>query len=115
MIAGLSPLSHDGRRLAVSSDWEILLFDLDRWPSPPATLGRHQGTVSALAFAADARTLLSGSWDGTVRTWDLERVSQRASFTWPVGNRVTALAVSSDGLRATAAGDLGTIVVWDLD
>jgi len=108
-------LSHDGRKLAVSSDWEILLFDLDRWPSPPATLGRHQGTVSALAFAADARTLFSGSWDGTVRSWDLERASQRASFTWPVGNRVTALAVSSDGLRAAAAGDLGTIVVWDLD
>ena len=108
-------LSHDGRKLAVSSDWEILIFDLDRWPSQPATLGRHQGTVSALAFGADSRTLLSGSWDGTVRVWDLEHASQSASYTWPVGNRVTALAVSSDGLRATAAGDLGTIVVWDLD
>lgn len=108
-------LSHNGQKLAVASDWEILIFDLDRWPSQPMTLGRHQGTVSALTFAADAQTLLSGSWDGTVRVWDLERAAQVASFTWPVGNRVTALAVSSDGLRATAAGDLGTIVVWDLD
>jgi WD40 repeat protein len=108
-------LSIDGRRLAVTSDWEVLLFDLDYWPSTPATLGRHQGVVSALAFGPDGRTLLSGGWDNSVRVWDPERRNERANYTWPIGNRVHALAVSPDGLRAAAGGDSGAIAVWDLD
>jgi WD40 repeat protein len=108
-------LSADARRLAVTSDWEILLFDLERWPERPETLGRHQGVVSTLAFAPDGRTLFSGDWKNSVRVWDLDRKTERASFTWPIGNRVNALAVGSDGLRAAVAGDSGTIAVWDLD
>jgi WD40 repeat protein len=109
-------LSADGRRLAVTSDWDVLLFDFERvWPVTPTTLGRHQGVVSALAFGPDGRTLFSGGWDGAVRVWDLDRGTERATYTWPIGNRVTSLAVSPDGLRASAAGDVGTIAVWDLD
>jgi len=108
-------LSSDGRRLAVTSDWEVLLFDLERWPEAPTTLGRHQAIVSALAFGPDNRTLLSGGWDNVVRVWDVDRKTERASYSWPIGNRVNALTVSPDGLRAAAAGDIGAIAVWDLD
>jgi WD40 repeat protein len=108
-------LSGDGRRLAVTSDWEVLLFDLDRWPEAPATLGRHQAVVSAVAFGPDNRMLLSGGWDNVVRVWDVDRRTERASYTWPIGNRVNALTVSPDGLRAAAGGDSGAIAVWDLD
>ncbi|MBO0696945.1 MAG: WD40 repeat domain-containing protein [Zavarzinella sp.] len=108
-------LSPDARHLAVSSDWEVLLFNLDGWPTRGTTLGRHGGKVSALAFGPDGRTLFSGGWDNVVRVWDLARGTDRAGFTWPVGSRVTSLAVSPDGLRAAAGGDGGTIAVWDLD
>jgi WD40 repeat protein len=109
-------LSADGRRLAVTSDWDVLLFNLDRWGEDKGTvLGRHQGAVSALAFAPDGRTLFTGGGDNAVRVWDVDRMAERASFTWPIGNRVAALAVSPDGLRAAAGGDAGTIAVWDLD
>ena len=109
-------LSADGRRLAVTSDWEVLLLNLDRWPEDRGTtLGRHQGQVNALAFGPDGRTLYTGGSDNTVRVWDLDRGAERARFTWPVGTRVLSLAVSPDGLRAAAAGDSGTVAVWDLD
>ncbi|HKB02197.1 MAG TPA: hypothetical protein VKD90_08260 [Gemmataceae bacterium] len=108
-------LSPDARRVAVASDWDILLFELEGWPTRGVTLGRHGGKVSALEFAPDGRTLFSGGWDNAVRVWDLDRSAERASFTWPTGNRVTSLAVSPDGLRAAAGGDGGTIAIWDLD
>lgn len=108
-------LSVDARHLAVTSDWEVLLFELDRWPQRPTVLGRHQGTVSALAFAPDGRTLLTGGWDNTLRVWDLDRGTERNCYSWPVGSRVTAIAVSPDGLRAAVGGDAGPIAVWDLD
>ena len=97
------------------SGWDVLIFDLTRWPDRGMTLGRHQGVASALTFGPDGRTLYTGGWDAAVRVWDVDRGSQLASFTWPVGNRVTALAVSPDGLRAAAGGDAGTVAVWDLD
>jgi WD40 repeat protein len=109
-------LSPDGRRLAVTSEWDILLFEVERvWPATPTTLGRHQGMVSSLAFGPDGRTLFSGGWDNAVRVWDLDRGTEHATYTWPIGNRVTTLAVSPDGLRAAVGGDIGTIAVWDLD
>jgi WD40 repeat protein len=100
----------------VTSDWEVLLFDVSRgWPVLPVALARHQGVVSALAFGPDGRTLYTGGWDNAVQTWDLDRGAERATHTWPIGNRVTSLAVSPDGLRAAAGGDTGRIAVWDLD
>jgi WD40 repeat protein len=108
-------LSTDSRRLAIASDWEILVYDVDRSPLRATVLGRHQGTVSALAFGPDGRTLLTGGWDNTVRLWDLDRGIERGCYSWPVGNRVNVIAVSPDGLRAAVGGDAGPIAVWDLD
>jgi WD40 repeat protein len=109
-------LSLDGRRLAVTSDREVIVFNLDRWPEERGTvIGRHLGQASALAFGPDGRTLFTGGWDGAVRVWDVDRMTERASFNWPIGSRVSALAVSPDGLRAAAGGDSGTVAIWDLD
>jgi WD40 repeat protein len=33
------------------------------------TLSGHSDVITGLAFSADGRFLVSGSWDGTVRSW----------------------------------------------
>ena len=58
--------------------------------------------------------MFSGSWDGTVRSWDWAHGRELAAFDWKIG-RVHCLAIAPDGMTAAAAGELPSIVVWDLD
>src|SRR5947209_850007 len=62
--------SLDGRIIASASTPVI-----DLWDVPSGRLLRHlkghTNFVNALAFSADGHTLASGSYDGTVRLWDV--------------------------------------------
>lgn len=106
--------SPSGRWLVATSDWDILVYDLDQWPTQPTTLGRHRGTVTCLAFTPDGRHLISGSSDETIKVWSIAQGLEVQQFSWQVG-RVTALAISHDGLLAAVAGESGKIAMWDLD
>jgi WD40 repeat protein len=70
--------------------------------------------VTSLAFAPDGRTLLSGSFDRTVKTWDVASGREQSSFDWQLG-RVNAVAFAPDGMTAAAAGQSGGIIIWDID
>lgn len=49
---------------------EVRLFDITT-QSPRLTLRGHTGTVSSLAISRDGKQLVTGSFDTTVRVWDL--------------------------------------------
>ena len=66
-------LSPNGKVLAsvgIGQDSSVYLWDVPTGKrlSPPADA--HVRPISSVAFAADGRTLVSGSWDGTVRFWN---------------------------------------------
>jgi len=61
----------------------VRLWRLDT-PGQAAVLRGHSDTVTSLAFGAEARFIISGSPDGTVRLWDLDP--------WRVANRICANA-----------------------
>ncbi len=76
-------------------------------------LNGHEGTVAAVVFLPDGRTLASGSHDGTVRLWDIE--TKREVHRFPERVACHSLAISPDGrLLAAGRGD-GAIIVWELD
>jgi WD40 repeat protein len=52
------------------ADGEILLVDMNEMELA-ATLTGHHGAVTHLVFSSDGRYLISGSEDGTIRTWGL--------------------------------------------
>lgn len=102
--------SADGTRLAAAIDWNLMVLDWQQ-KRDVAMMRGHKSRVTSLSYAPDGK-LFSGSWDGTVKHWDsLGREIRTLDFQQ---GRITCLAISTDGSRATVGTDRGSIVIWDL-
>jgi hypothetical protein len=73
----------------------------------------HQGTVSTAAFLPDGGRALSGSWDHTLRLWDLVNGETLRTFEGH-NHRVNAVAVLPDGSRAISGSNDKTLRLWNL-
>ncbi len=72
-----------------SDDDSVRLFRADDG-APVAKLTGHKGSVASVTFSADAKTLVSGAHDGTVRWWDVATHKVREISRHPPG--VSAVA-----------------------
>jgi WD40 repeat protein len=79
---GIRTLQFCGEKRLAAGDTEnvIRLWDLSSKTQESQLIG-HTGTVTALAYDAQAGTLVSGSYDTTVRVWNIaggrEGITQR--------------------------------------
>ena len=105
--------SPDGKTLASSgsSDGTIQLWYVDSGDLVQ-TLKGHTDAVTALAFAPDGKTLVSGSNDDTLRVWEsLTGTLQRVLAGH--GNDVKAVCFSRDGKRIASGSKDATVRLWD--
>ena len=106
-------VSPDGHFLAIIQDWKVLLYNLHR-QQPAQSLDGHKGRVTSIAYCPDGRSVISGSWDESVRVWDAETGCERHSYRWGLG-KITAVASSPDATRMALGTATGQIAIWDVD
>ena len=82
-------------------------------PKLRSTFEGHKGQVKSVAFNNDGTLLASGSWDGTVKLWDVKTGKEKANLQHP-SEWLHSLALNSDGtLLASGCSDM-TVRMWEL-
>jgi len=106
-------LSPDGLTVAVAVEWAILTFSTAT-RHPLKELKGHKGKVTSLAFSPDGRTIVTGSWDETVREWNAASGKELRCLNWKIG-KIAALSYAPDGTRIAAGSTSGKVIIWDVD
>ncbi|CAB0016835.1 unnamed protein product [Nesidiocoris tenuis] len=95
-----------------SNDKKVCIYSLqDPSSEPLVTLEGHQGAISSLC-AANAEILLSASWDGTVRLWNVSNFE--CTNTYEVGSKEKppwAVIYLESGVLVVASADTAVKVL----
>ncbi|WFD34563.1 TOR complex subunit lst8 [Malassezia cuniculi] len=101
VAAGAPPKGQDSRGYAASSQ-----------VNPLATFEGHTGNVTSIAWHYDAKWLVSGSEDGTLRIWDTR--TSRAQRVYDHVGPVNDVVIHPNQGELISCGQLGSVKVWDL-
>ena len=86
--------------------------------SPPTwqcihTLSRHTEAVSAVAITKDGKKLVTGSYDKTLRLWNIRNGSLLKTFS-DHNKEIHCVSLSGDGKTVASGSADQTIKIWDL-
>ena len=73
----------------------------------------HEGPIACLDFSPTSSTLASGSWDGTLKLWDVYKNS--CIETMEHGCDVMAVAFRPDGKEICTSATNGNLYIWEVE
>ena len=102
----------DVQRLVTTNGNDIIL-----WNSITAeqlfVFRGHADKVTTIQFNIDGKLMVSGSWDHTVRVWDLESRTEKILFKGH-NKWVQSVAFSPNGKQVVSGSYDHTVKIWDL-
>jgi WD40 repeat protein len=104
-------ISKSGQYWAAGSRWGEVRLWREGGKLLHLTWQAHSSTVAALDFSPDEGTLASGSFDGSVKLWDLERGTLLWT-SWQTNN-IQRLAFAPDGRTLASSGADALIQLLD--
>lgn len=112
-ISGIAVAAH-GRAIATSSwDGTVRLTLIAEEGTTQHVLRGHSDVVVGCQFWPDAKSLVSWSRDGSIRTWEVKHGFPLGEWRLP-GLRPAALAVAPHGRALAVATEDGSLFLWDL-
>ena len=105
--------------LSSSRDKTVIVWDLDRkgveedsYGVPKRSLLGHSHIVEDVVISSDGQFALSGSWDGTLRLWDIKNGKTARRF---VGHKkdVLSVAFSADNRQIVSGSRDRTVKLWN--
>jgi len=92
--------------------WNLTRDDPENYGYPRKSLTGHSHFVQDIVISSDGQFALSGSWDGTLRLWDLNFGNTTRSF---VGHSkdVLSVAFSADNRQIVSGSRDRTIKLWN--
>lgn len=108
--------SSTGNTLALAcADGTARLWSVTAAPRERFKLEGHAAAVNGIAYAPDSRTLLTGSSDWTVRSWDLTGARPKERFMpWSHLSVVYAIDFSLDLTTLVSGSEDRILRLWDL-
>ena len=108
----LSAIILDGSRTFFNCSEYILVFDVEKMVTLKS-LSNHIQSVSSVAISPDGKIVATGSWDKTVKLWNLESGNLVATLCGHTDG-ILSLSFSPDGERIASAGFDKTVKVWSV-
>ena len=107
----LSASAHWGDTIAIGLGGDVVFLDVITGIRTSVLCG-HTSVIHSLAFSQDGTLLLSGSWDKTVRVWDVQTGGVIRTF----GHTDSSFpaSISSDGAMVALGADDGTVRLCDV-
>lgn len=100
-------LDHDLKIWSLKSEKNSLQLTLNH------TLTNHSGSIHGLEIASSAQIIVSGSYDQTLKQWDLHTGRLLQSCYDETGS-INAIAIYEEGGFIASGGGDGEITIWEL-
>lgn len=103
--------------LSGSRDKTLIVWNLSRenesnYGTPQRSLTGHSHFIQDIVISSDGQFALSGSWDGTLRLWDLNYGTTTRRFVGH-GKDVLSVAFSADNRQIVSGSRDKTIKLWN--